>query len=334
MRGDAHTAMREWMKCAADFTDAILRIKRTDPDAKGLGDMRRKLGLCQARAGRLADAEKTLADAAASGGVTGEVWVRLGEVRIAMGKLDEAIAALESAADHTDISLPLVRWLLMGAYDRARKPSMAAEVGRLAIEGRPEDGSRRAMDREMTQLKNPAMPLLGNGESEYLQGLASGYFDPPRPEYSLLYFRRFLQVAPDSPWRKRAEEHLRELKTAELPEYIDKRGGSAPLENTVARPIVRKAMPQMRACLAKQPGMIVEVTITKSNRSTGTPTRRGIPPDGVTSLVKENLDGASAVDRDNAVRCIEPIAEKLRGQLPAIKDKDTWYRAVFVVVAP
>ncbi len=337
MRGDAYTAMRQWTKCADDFAAAVTRVKRNDPDVKAIGDVRKKLGLCQARAGKLADAEKTLGDAAAAGGGSGEIWVRLGEVRIAMGKLDEAIAALESAAEQTDVALPLVRWLLMGAYDRARKPALAAEVGHLAIEGRQEDGPRLARDREMMMLKNPAMPLLGQGESEYLQALAGGYFDPPRPEQSLVYFRKFLQVAPDSPWRKRAEEHLRELKAADLPEYVDKGGGNAVLDVAAARLAVRRVMPQLRACLAKQPGMIFKVTLTKTGPRTTdprAPIRRGIPPEGTTTTVQENLDGTGSVERDNAIKCTELVTDKLRGNLPAIKEKDTWYRATFLIVGP
>jgi len=338
LRGDAHTAMREWMKCAADYTDALLRIKRNEIEPKAVGDMRRKLGLCQARAGRLADAEKTLADAAASGVVSGEVWVRLGEVRIAMGKLDEAISALETAAEQTDVPLPLARWLLMGAYDRARKPALAAEAGRFAIEGRTEDGPRKQMDREMGLLKNPQLPLLGQGESEYLQALAGAYFDPPRPEQALVYFRKFLQLAPDSLWRKRAEEHLRDLKTADLPEYVDKRGGNAVLDVAAARLAVKKVMPQLRACLAKRPGLILEVTITKGGPrtpgNTAVPVRRGMPPDGTTTILRENLDAIGSVERDDAIRCTELVTDRLRPSLPSIKEKDTWYRAAFLIVGP
>jgi tetratricopeptide (TPR) repeat protein len=340
MRGDAHTrvaahagASGEWLACAADFTSAIQHTKGSDGDPKTLGDLRKKLGLCQARSGRLAEAERTLADAAATGANSGEIWVRLGEVRIAMGKLDEAIAALDSAGETTDVSRALVYWLLMGAYDRARKPALAAEMGRFAIEGNPADGARKQQDREMTLLKNPPMPLLGVGESEYLQALASSYFDPPRPEYGLINFRRFIQLAPDSPWRKRAEEHLRELKNAVLPEYVDRRGGSAVFDNAAARVAVRKVMPQLRACLARTPGTIIEVVITKNGPRSDLPKRYGSPPDGVTTTPLEH-DNVSSAERDGAIRCLEPIADRLRAQLPAIKDKDTWYRAQFLVVSP
>ncbi len=342
MRGDAYMATLDWMRCAADFTDAILHLEKPrhehdDHALEELNGLRRKLGLCQARAGRLADAERTLADAAASGHVPGEVWVRLGEVRVALGKLDEAIAALEVAEQAPDVALPLVRWLLMGAYDRARQPAKAAEMGKWAIEGNPADGSRRSYDREMSLLKNPAMPLLGPGESEYLQGVASAYFNPPRPEYGLIYFEKFLELAPDSPWRRRAREHLRELKTATLPEYVDQRGGNVLFDKQKARTAVRRAMPRMRACMANTPGMIIEVTLTKNgprSKAGMVPARRGAPPEGTTTLVRENIEEVSVAARDGAIRCVETIATRVRGTLPPIKERDSWYRAQFIVVGP
>jgi tetratricopeptide (TPR) repeat protein len=327
MRGEANMTLKDWGRCAGDFQLALDRLKRTDVEVKSSTDLRRRLGLCQARAGKLADAEHTLAEAAASGLGNGEVWMRLGEVRIAMGKLDEAIGALESALEFGDVSSALVRWLLAGAYDRARKPAQAVDAGVKAL----------AADRELGTLKNGTVPLLGAGETEYLTGLAYSVYDPPRAEYSLIYFRRFLKVAPESPWRRRAEDHLRELKTSELPEYVEKRGGNALLEPLVARPGVRKLMPQMRQCMAKIPGVVLEVTVTKSGPRTPVPVgarRSYLPPDGVTILPAANIDASTKAEIDAAVRCIEPIGEKVKTGLPVIKDKDAYYKAVFSVVAP
>ncbi len=181
------------------------------PDARQRTELRRQLGICQARAGRLAEAERTLAEAAVTGNANGEIWMRLGEVRIALGKLEEAIAALESAAEQTDRREGLIRWLLAGAYDRARRPAEAAEqVG--------QGDQARSRVRVAAQR---AAPLLGTRRgSRYLQGLAYMMGEQLRPDYALIYFRYFLKAAKDSPWRKRAEEHLRELKVGELPETI------------------------------------------------------------------------------------------------------------------
>jgi tetratricopeptide (TPR) repeat protein len=328
LRGEAHMLLKDWTRCAADYQHTLARLKRADGDLRSSIDIRRRLGLCQARSGKLADAERTLAEAAASGAGNGEVWMRLGEVRIAMGKLDEAITALEAATEMGDVSQALVRWLLAGAYDRARKPSDATKVGVEALKS----------DRELSTLKSTAaVPLLGTGESEYLTGLAYGVFDPPRPEYSILYFRRFLKVAPDSPWRRRAEDHLRELKSAELPEFVEKRGGNALFEVVQARVAVRKLITPLRACMAKLPNVIMEITVTKSGPRTPVTvgTRRSHqPPEGVTILPTVNIDGTSKADIDGATRCMEPIGEKLKATLPAIKDKDAYYKAAFSVVAP
>jgi tetratricopeptide (TPR) repeat protein len=327
MRGDANMLLNAWSGCADDFASAVGRVKRVDADAKAMAELRRKLGLCQARAGKLADAERTLAEAAASGAGSGEVWMRLGEVRIALGKLEEAIAALETAAEQNDVSQPLVRFLLAGAYDRARRPSEAADAGRKALE----------KDRELTTLKNPMLPLLGAGEPEYLMGLANAVFDPPRPEYVQLYFRLFLKRAPDSPWRKRAEDHLRELKGTEFPETVVKAGGSAPLDVLVARTATRKLMPQMRACMAKIPTAALDVTITKVGPRAPVTIgmRRSFPPPEGITIVQNTKDAPNEPSRaeiDTAIRCVDPIAGKIA--LPPIKDKDTYYRLSFTVVGP
>src|SRR5205085_11675772 len=121
-------------------------------------------------------------------------------------------------------------------YDRARQPSEARKAATDAINA----------DRSMSVLTNPAYPLLGVGEENYLQGLANEALDPSRPELALVHFRRFLKLASDSPWKKRAEAHIRELRTARLPETLERGAGNAPYEDVAMRDLVRKAMPALR----------------------------------------------------------------------------------------
>lgn len=344
LRGEARLQLRDWGKCADDLEAAAARAARGEPaDRKDDPEQRRKLGLCLARAGKLADAERVLSEAAISGTGTGEMLMRLGEVRIAMGKLDEAIAALTAALDARDVPSPaLTRWLLASAYDRARRPAEAIAEARLAA----------AADRSFSVLTSHTLPLVGTGETEYLLGLAWASAEPARPETALVYFRRFLALAPDSPWRKRAEDHLRELGTAGLPEAIDRRGGGASLDLELARTTVRRAMPAMRACVAKVPGAVLEVMITRSGPRGKAPVPKvgrpdpfrnpyssgrllrapTPPPDGVSVAVAHNLDNAPRATTDAAVRCVDPIASRL--VLPAIKEKDAWYKVSFLVVSP
>jgi tetratricopeptide (TPR) repeat protein len=346
LRGDAHLRLKDWARCASDLATAWTRelasaagAASKDPragrpprdalDAKQLTELRRKLGLCQARTGKLADAERTLGEAAVTGNASGEIWMRLGEVRIAMGKLEEAIAALESAAEQGDAPSAMIRWLLAGAYDRARRPAESNEAVRKAME----------LDRTFSALRNEQLPLLGAGEPDYLQGLAYMAADQPRPDYALIYFRYFLKVAKDSPWRKRAEEHLRDLKVGELPETVDRRAGNAALDLAAARASVRKSMPAMRACAAKTPFIIYEVTITKAGPRTAPAAlerpRYFAPPEVVNVLPVVGLPSTGDVpqaDRDGVVRCIEPIASKIA--FPPIKEKDTYFRLSFPVIAP
>jgi tetratricopeptide (TPR) repeat protein len=299
-------------------------------DQKLATDVRRKLGLCQARAGRLAEAERTFADIAATGLGGGEILMRLGEVRIAMGKLDEAIGTLGSAADATDPhSQANVRWLLAVAYDRARRPAEAITEAKRAAGYDPSYNSLKGS-------ATSALPFLGRGEAEYLLGLAYAYNEPPRPEFALAYFRRFLRLAPDSPWRKRAEDHLREIRPSDFPESVDKGGGNAVFDPAAARAAVRKAMPAIRACAASTPNTLYSVTIMKVGaRSSPTAKykpRYLPPPEGVSTQIAETLDAAPRGDTDTAQRCIQALAEKIG--MPAIKEQDTYYKAVFLVVGP
>ncbi|MBA3538865.1 MAG: tetratricopeptide repeat protein [Deltaproteobacteria bacterium] len=353
VRGEAHANLKEWAKCADDLVAAESH-RTAEPDDQRL-EQRKSLGTCLARAGRYNAAEQRLAQAVASGSKDYLLLMRLGEVRIALGKLDEAITILTAALDSSDTGR--IRWLLATAYDRARMPSQVAE--QLAA------GYRN--DSRFQSIMTPALgegPFLGTGETEYMLGLAWGATEPPttstsyanptvpRPDIQLIYFQKFLKLAPDSPWRKRAEEHVRELRTVSYPETIAKRG-SAPLDLDVTRTMLRKGMPAMRACMVKAPGMVLNVVITRVGPRSPATVRpppspyydpfdtRGRrapmstpPAPGVTITQKDvyNFEDVTRAEIDNTMRCIEKLAEKIA--LPPIKEKDTYFAIEFNVVAP
>jgi tetratricopeptide (TPR) repeat protein len=324
LRGDAHLDRHEWAKCAADFAAVEAHTRRADETPRATAELHRKLGLCQARAGRLGDAEKTLAESVASGNAPGEVWMRLGEVRIAMGKLDEAIAALRSALDTTEpVAQAMIHFLLATAYDRARRPAAATAEASEGVK----------LDRQLAVLQNPVVPPLGAGELDYMLGLAYGAEPLVRPELALIYFRRFVTAAPDSPWRKRADEHIRDLKASELPESVT-RTGTAQIDLGAARTAVRRVMPALRACLARLPAVVVEVEISRAGPRTPSTDRMRprffSPPDGVT--VRRGAGELSDTELDTVDRCLQPIANRIA--LPAVKERDTYYKAQFYVVAP
>lgn len=323
LRGDAYLERKDWARCAADLAAADANRRRDDDNPRALAELHRKLGLCQARAGKLTEAERTLAETAASGSAAGEVWMRLGEVRIAMGKLDEAIAALDSALEATEGNAQaMIHFLLAEAYDRARRPGDALAAAAEGVK----------LDRQLAVLHNPVIPLLGAGEAYYMLGLAHSA-DPARPEYALAYFRRFVKEAPDSPWRKRAEDHLRDLRAVDLPDTVT-RGGTALLDLDAVRAAARRAMPQLRACLARFPTVVVEVEISRSGPRTP-PTDRVrprffTPPDGVT--VRVAVGELADRDLDAVDRCLEAQANRLA--LPAVHEHDAYYKATFDVVGP
>ncbi|MBL9013591.1 MAG: tetratricopeptide repeat protein [Myxococcales bacterium] len=333
-RGEAHFWLNHWADCAADLKQAAQLARRAETDKKSATELQLRLGNCQARGGKLAEAERTLAEAAAAGTSTGEVLMRLGEVRIAMGKLDEAIAALTAALEVPDVQQAQTRFLLASAYDRARRPAEAVAEVRSAVR----------YDGQLTLLDNPSLPFLGAGEKSYLLGLGWSAKEPPRAEYALIYFRQYLKEAPDSQWRKRAEEHLRELAGSKLPESIDRVAGGAALDLDATTALVRKGMPAMRACLAKLPTTVIDVRVTRSGPRSPTPpavspARGGymyrprapmVPPDGATIKVDKNADAFSRAEADAAVRCIEPLIGKLG--LPAVKEKDQYWQIAFRVV--
>ncbi len=326
VRGRLYLQRREWGKCATDLGTAEEHSKdATDQVARTRA--RVDLGICQARAGRHAEAEQTLVRAAASAtSHRGEIGLRLGEVRIALGKLDEAIDALGAALESTDTRHELTRWLLAAAYDRARRPSEAQEQAVVA----------KAYDSQRTHIEAPSLPLLGVGDQQYLLGVAYRYATP-KPEYALLYFRQFIKIAPDSMWRRRAEEHVRELTAMKLPakETITSTGSSN-VDVDAMRTALEQPVRVMRQCLGRLPSSAFQITITKVGAKTPDSRERPLyrtPSAGArVAPILSVGDRAPEALTYEATKCLELEVNKIK--LPTPTEKDTWYMMSFIVVSP
>ena len=324
MRGQLYYAQKDWGKCADDLGRAEDYSKLDDLAART--KTRVDLGNCQARAGRYSDAESTFVRATASAQTQrSELWMRLGEVRIALGKLDEAIDALTAALD-ADSSNALARWLLTAAYDRARRPSDASEQALIAAR----------YDPSRTYIESPTLPLLGPAEADYLNGLAYRYA-VPKPEYALLYFRDFVKSADTSPWKRRAEEHVRDLSAMKFPapETLTQNGTvTVPIDDI--RKQLARPLPAMRQCVQKTPGTAYQVTVMKAGPRTPESVRDRpiyrLPSRPKAVRIALILDAAPSADREAAQACLEKQAAKL--QLPAPKERDTYYTLSFIVVSP
>lgn len=323
VRGRYYAKLKQWTECADDLGRAEDYTKTDDVSARS--QARLELGQCQARAGRYAEAERSLVRAAsAAQSQNGDLWRSLGEVRIALGKLDEAIDALTAAAEVGNDTT--ARWLLALAYDRARRPSDAQEAAQNA----------KKYDPYLNAVISPRQPLLGAGDTDYLYGLAHRYANA-KPEHALLYFRRFVKTAPKSPWRRRAEEHVRELAKTKLPlrEAIAPSGSAVP-DGDKVHAAIAKQMSAMRTCMTKLTSSIMQVGITKVGPRSPDARDRPIyrtPPAGVEVKVLTHIgDTPTELDSLDAQRCIEKAANKV--QLPAPKDKDTYYKVYFPVVGP
>ncbi|HUS28272.1 MAG TPA: tetratricopeptide repeat protein [Kofleriaceae bacterium] len=323
VRGAIYLQQRQWVNCADDLAAAEAASKVEDITARTRS--RIDLAVCQARAGRYAESEQTLVRAIASAtGFKGELMMRLGEVRIALGKLDEAIDALSASIDAADSLNDAARWLLAVAYDRARRPTDAQQF---AVDA-------KRFDQSLSVISSPKMPFLGLGDTEYLYGIAY-LFAKPTPEYALLYFKRFVAIAGDSPWKRRAEEHVRDIGAMKFPSRDTLTLSSTTVSADDIRAALEKPMAQLRQCAAKTPGTAYGVTITKSRTgplSRETPMYR-IPIEGVVANLMLDVDKvALKADIDAARDCMEKLATRI--SMPKPKDVNSYYRATFVVVAP
>jgi len=336
LRGWAHELAQDWPACADDYAAVAARDPDFEPapNPRVRGGLADGLGVCLARAGRFEDAEEVLEQATAAGATSAGVWLHLGEVDMALGRLDDAIAALDGALklarsnDH-----PAIHWLRAMAFDRARQPSDAADAADTAIRADP----------SLSRVLNPALPSAPVEDAFYLAGLAfeaHNELRPASPERALLYFREYLARSGKTPWKKRAEEHLAALQKFDPAEALTRPGarqGTSTLDAPTIAKALRKDLPALGKCLKAAPRVVTEVRVVLHGPPLPAP-RAGQPvlitsrppAAGVTvKLVAQIGDEASANDLADATRCLQLAAAKLK--VPRL-EKGAWLQLLLPVI--
>jgi len=197
--GHLYALEENWKQCAearqAVFTidpaydprsDALIRLQPADaPVLLDFG-----LARCYALAGEYEKAiehyKRVITGEQAIGAY--RVYWRLGEAYGALGRLREAIESLKTAARLNPREV-LIQYALAVAYDRDEQFARAREQMTAAL----------ARDSHLSQLARSDFQPSPTEDEWYYQGLANKAREPARPEWALVYFRRFLSAHGDGP---------------------------------------------------------------------------------------------------------------------------------------
>jgi tetratricopeptide (TPR) repeat protein len=345
LRGWVHELEGNWPACADDYAAAAERDPDFEPvpNPRFRGPLADGLGACLARAGRFEDAEVALTQYTATGEASSGVWFRLGEVYMALGRLDDALAALDRAADKargTDIAP--VRWLRATALDRARRPAAAADEAAGALRIDPQ--------RLRIPGASPAQPSAPAEDTFYhaaIAHLASSPEDrdtrvpalPALPERAVLYLREYVRVATNPAWKKRGEEQLAALRELEPADALTRPGaklGTTRLDAATIARALRKDLARLSTCLDRVPQLAVEVRVVihgpppRSGKANAIADRNR-PPAGAwpRALAQVGLVPPTA-DQTAAHACIQDAARKLK--VPKL-ERGAWVQLVFPVIS-
>lgn len=306
----------KWRQCADGFARAL----SIDPDFAPQKTPPRErwqpwstdftLGLCLALAGDLDKAAERLARITSRyelcsrsrrnrGREVCYDWTvgwRLGEVLMALGRLEEAIAVLENT--RSAINRIEVGYTLAVALERDEQEYKATELLKATYRN----------DHMARSLRRAERLYIPESDAFYYRALAA----EAAGEWgkSLVLFRAYIQEVPRSPWVVRARDHIagmsRQTSAVEI-------RGRATFDPKAMNEVMAAALPGLEACLEPLPRQVVALTI----RRAVTVSSRGRRPAQATTSVHLNWlnplgETVSAASPQAASACIRAQVDKIR----------------------
>ncbi len=244
---------REWEACAKSLAKVYAMEPGFLPEAtRAPSTLDQELADCRLYAGQYEGAIEHYKRIITLDHPRARVEQKLGEALMALGRLDEAIEFLERAALRTRGYE--TQYILAVALDRAERVSESRKYLAVARQG----------DKNLVTLKSADKIYAPAEDEHYYLGLAYSMKTSRSRDHkalALFHFRRYLALAKVSPWRKRAEQHVGSLG---VPPFADDLSvqGSATWDVVQLRTALRGIEAPMRACLAKQPGLLVRIDLS------------------------------------------------------------------------
>ena len=204
--GTALRELRRFGECADALTTVVrLRPDYVPPDAPGGRSVERSAGDCLVFAGRFDEAIDLYRAALPKEDIAaaGDLHWAVGHAFEALGRLDEAIEE-HAAAVALRPQEAVFRFALAVALDRDEQVTRA----------RDEMGQGLRLDRALARLGDRWIASVLGPDLPYAVALGhqvAADTEPLRRTLAIAFFRKFIDLDPDGPWRKRAREHLAEL---------------------------------------------------------------------------------------------------------------------------
>lgn len=256
---------KSWRRCADGFSKALALSPDFAPNRSpprthwSSWSTDYHLGLCLALAGDLDRAAERLSRITSRYELCGRarrnnqtcydwrVGWRLGEVLMALGRLEEAIAVLENTEQESSRAIDL-RYTLAVALERDEQEYKSTELLKATYRNDHMARSLRSSDRL----------YIPEQDAYYYQALAAeAASDWGR---ALVLFRAYAKQFRKSPWIERANDHI--ARVARQSSAVEIRG-RATFDTTAMNKVIEAAMPGLETCVEPLPEQVVALTIRR-----------------------------------------------------------------------